>query len=70
MIGQVSERMLVIVDGGGPVIERRSVAEAHMLSMNTDSVGQTLRLTTTTAPTTFVVEVYRVRLRVCLRTEL
>ena len=56
--------------GGGPAIERQSVYESQVLSMTTDSVNKTLQLSTTFAPSTFVVEVYPMRLRICLRSQI
>ena len=55
--------------GGGPPIERVSVADSSVLSMVADSEKNTLRLSATFTPQNFVVEVYRPRLRVCLRSQ-
>ena len=56
--------------GGGPPIERLSVADSSILSMVADSENNTLRLSTTFTPKSFEVEVYPPRLRVCLRSQI
>lgn len=56
--------------GGGPPIERVSVANSSILTMLPDCANKTLQLSTTFTPNNFVVEVYRVWLRVCLRSQI